>query len=158
MPAIPLIGAAAGALGTVGSLVGQQKQGELSAKEAKRARRAKAAAAALARADFLESQKSMLGETASALPELTAAQDAIRRGTTREQEDAAKRTNLALSQQGVRGARGAQLAAREQGLMTENLMDQINQMAMNEAQQRRGIRTGFYGQKGQLSQPISYGG
>lgn len=85
-------------------------------------------------------------------PELTAYQDAIRQGATREQEQAQNTFKNQLSQQGVRGGQAATLLNRATGEFNQGLSKDVNQVALDAALERQRNKSNFYGNKAATGQ------
>lgn len=96
---------------------------------------------------FEAGEKQFLGETGQALPELQAYAQDVRRGATEEQEAARRQMETDLARSGVRGGQAATLQARGIGKMGTDLSRAINEMALKEAETRRGYRAPYFGQK-----------
>ena len=158
MPAIPAIGAIAGLASTAGQISGQQSQARSQKKAAKRAAAAQKRAMELARQDFLEAQKSIGQLTEAELPEIQAMREAAGKGLTKAQTEQAKQTALQLSRGGVKGGRAGIISATSAGELGEALQEQIDKYALEDAVRRYGTKGAFFGQKGQIAQPVSYGG
>lgn len=105
-----------------------------------------------------EGEQQFLGETANPLAELGAAKEGALTGNAAALQQGAGQMKANLAQSGVRGGQAATLLNRGTGQQSVDANQQINQMAMDEASQRRQMRAGLMGQKagagwsGQLQQ------
>ncbi len=108
----------------------------------------------LARAQMMSDQgeNQLMGQLGSPLPELQRLQDDILSGSTSAQDQQRKQMSLALRQQGVHGGQAANLLGRSMGTLNQNLNKDVNQLAYDEALNRRKAATDFYSQKAQSGQ------
>lgn len=97
-------------------------------------------------------EKGFLDSVSSAPPELQAAIDSIRQGSTLDQQQAQNQFHNNLESQGVRGPQAATILNRNQGKLTADLSNNVNQMALNNANQRMQAKQNFYGQKSTTGQ------
>jgi len=92
-------------------------------------------------------EQGFLDSVSSSPPELQAAMDSIRKGATLDQQQAQNQFHNNLESQGVRGPQAATLLNRNQGKLTADLSNDINKMALDNANQRMQAKQNFYGQK-----------
>jgi hypothetical protein len=103
-------------------------------------------------------EQSFLQETANPLAELGEAKQGALTGNAAALQQGAGQMQANLVQSGVRGGQAATLLNRGTGQQSVDANQMINQMAMDEATQRRQMRGGLFGQKagagysGQLQQ------
>ena len=81
-------------------------------------------------------------------PALSAAQNSIAQQSSLGQQQAAGQTLANNARAGVRGGQSATIAGRAAGTVGENLTNQINDMAVKEAQTRQNALLGYTAQKG----------
>ena len=86
-------------------------------------------------------------ETGQPLKELQAVHEDFANQNLEAQQQYSKQLNSELAKQGVRGGQAATLQARGMGQLNTDLQRQINELALNEANQRRNLRTNYYQQK-----------
>jgi len=96
-------------------------------------------------------EQSFLGETGAPLAELGAARQDMLTGNAAALNQGAGQMGANLARQGSRGGQAATLMNRGTGQMANDANSQINQMAIDEASQRRQMRGGYFAGKAGLA-------
>lgn len=96
---------------------------------------------------YQAADKQFEAETGQPLEELQAVKKDFANQNLEAQQQYSKQLNSELAKQGVRGGQAATLQARGVGQLNTDLQRQINELALNEANTRRNLRTNYYQQK-----------
>lgn len=94
-----------------------------------------------------EGEQSFLGESSSQLPELQNLQESIKSGNNKQMQDALSQQTAEFAKQGMRGGQLQTATNRASGDIMTRGMNDVNQLAYNEAMQRRQARQGYFANK-----------
>jgi hypothetical protein len=94
-----------------------------------------------------QGEQQLIAQNTGETPMINEARNAITRGGTAAQTQAAGQTNLALAQQGVRGGQAAITSGEQAGKLSQGLMDQLNQLAYQDATRKGQNLSNYYGTK-----------
>ena len=104
---------------------------------------------------FGAGEQQFLSETDQPLAELENARSSMRAGTAESMQDASGQMKSNIEAMGGRGGQGITLLNRGIGQMGVEGQRGLDQMALQEAEQRRQMRGGYMGQKAQMGQQAS---
>ena len=102
--------------------------------------------------EMQQGESQLVAQNTGETPMINEARNAITRQGTAAQTQAAGQTNLALAQQGVRGGQSAITSAEQSGKLSQDLMDQLNQLAYQDATRKGQNLSNYYSSKATTGQ------